>query len=75
MRHRFLNCRYQANALIENWLQAILRNRDSGLLAQTGLLGTYLAYSFPMADNSDEASRYSQTLLGCLLAAKATPGD
>jgi hypothetical protein len=32
--HRFLNWRYQANALIENWLQAILWNWDSGLLAQ-----------------------------------------
>jgi len=38
MRHRFLNWRYQANALIENWLQAILKNRDSGLLVQSGFV-------------------------------------
>ena len=42
MRHRFLNWRYQANALIENWLPAILKNRDSGLLAQRGLASTNL---------------------------------
>jgi hypothetical protein len=27
MRHRFLNWRYQANAPIKNWLQAILKEQ------------------------------------------------